>query len=62
MAVGELGEIDEGIKQKNYTTTKKTLIDMDKGIVITRVIRGYGKVEEGKGVINGNIRRLDFGW
>ena len=45
---GRLGETSEGIKEK------KTLIDTDNSMVMSR-----GKGAEG---INGDGRRLDLGW
>ena len=50
-----LGEIGEGNKQKNKLT------DGDSSMVIIRG-KGMGEVEEGKGWIKGDGRRLDFGW
>ena len=47
-----LGEKGEGIK--------KILIDTDNSMVLSRGKRGWG-VKEGKGRMDGDRRRLDFG-
>ena len=40
----------------------KKFIDTDNGMVITQGKGCWGKVEERKGGINGDGRRLDSGW
>ena len=55
MGAGGLGEKHKGIKQK-----QKTLIDSDNSKGITTEKRRWGEVEEDKGVINGEGKRLDF--
>ena len=55
-----LTEKGEGIKQTNKQTTK--LIDTDNSMVITGGKREMGEVEESKGGINGDRRRLDLRW
>ena len=52
------GAGDKGIKHKNKqkTTHKQTTVGwLPEG-------KGVGEVEEGKGGINGDGRRLDLGW
>ena len=51
----------EGIKQKNKNKDKK-LIDTENSIVITREKGEIGEVEDSKGGINGDGRKLDLGW
>ena len=51
----------EGIKQKNKNKDKK-LIDTENSIVITREKGEIGEVEDCKGGINGDGRKLDLGW
>ena len=46
----------EGMKQK------QKLIDTGNSMVITRGEGEWGQVEEGKGEINGDRRRLDCEW
>ena len=50
----------EGIKQKNKNKDKK-LIDTENSIVITREKGEIGEVEDSKGGINGDGRKLDLG-
>lgn len=45
----------------NQTKPNQNLIDADSSMVITREM-GVGEVEEDKGSINGDRRRLEFGW
>ena len=45
--------------KKNKGIKKKKLTDTDNSMVITR---GKGEVEEGKGRISNDGRRLDLGW
>ena len=40
----------------------ENLIDTENSMVISRGKGQWGKVEEGKGGINGDERRLDFEW
>ena len=53
-----LGEKSENIKPKK----KKTLIDTDSSMVITRGKGGWWEVEEGKGGINGDGSKVNLGW
>ena len=51
-----LGEM-KGLRGKK----PQKLLDTNNGMVITRE-EGVGTVEEGKGRVNGDGRRLDLGW
>ena len=42
--------------------SKERLWDTDKSTVTARGKEGWQQVEEGKRKINGDGRRLDFGW
>ena len=59
-----LGKKGEGIKQTKHIRTNKkttTTAKADKGMVVTRRKRWWAEVEDGKGGINGDGRRLDWG-
>ena len=58
--VGKLGEKVEGIKPKKTKTKNPNFIDTDSSMVITRGKGVWGEVEEGKGEINDDGRRLDL--
>ena len=46
---------------KKVKELRKKLIDSDNSIVINRRKRGWGQVEEDKGLINSDGKRLDLG-
>ena len=54
--IGELGDIGEGIQQTNRT------LRLEQQYGDYQRERGWEEVEESKGGINGDRRRLDFGW
>ena len=49
-------------KRRDQVKKQKNLIDTDNSMVITRGEGEWGQVEEGKGEINGDRRRLDCEW
>ena len=50
------------VKEFSKTQTNKGLIDRDYNVAITRGRGGWREVDEGEGGINGDGRKLDFGW
>ena len=50
-----------GWVEKRRDEGKKVLIDTESPVVMTRGKGGWGKLR-GQGGINGDGRRLDFGW
>ena len=49
-------------KVKRLSKNNKKLTGIDYSMVMTRGEGGWGDVEDGKGGINGDGRRLDLGW
>ena len=56
--LGELGDKGEEIKENKQITTT----DSDNSMVITRGKWKWRDVEEGKGRVKGDGRRVDLGW
>ena len=49
-------------KRRDQVKKQKNLIDTDNSMVITRGEGEWGQVEEGKGSVDGDGRRLNFRW